>query len=236
MLNWFNKIRITSNIFAYVLILISLSTIYFGVLVQNKSLASLPEEFKNEIESEKLENKSYSLMPTNISVMPESLPSGHLYLSTILSNGTAIYTRDSTDELFPFQLDRWYQQIQFVPGYPDRDPNENMTINNLIVGEISDFDNFDDLLNQSRIYKDVLFNSTTILELPSKDISFMEAEIKFPNGDSGIYYGIYDGNQQTDRSELNLYMDPDSNPSSIGSVPAIEIKSNDLLLHTSLLP
>jgi hypothetical protein len=210
------------------LILVSLSAAYFGVLVQNNTLASL-EEFKNEIESEKLENNPYSMMPTNISVMPESLPTGHLYLSTILSNGTAIYTRDSTDELFPFQLNRWYQQIQFVPGYPDRDRKENLTIDNLIVGEISDFDNFDELLNHSRIYKDVLFNSTTILELPNKDISFMEAEIKFPNGESGIYYGLYDSNQQTNRSELNLYLDPDSNPSNIGSVPAIEIKSNDLL-------
>jgi hypothetical protein len=106
---------------------------YFEVLVQNKTLASLIEEFKNEIESEKLENKSYSLMPTNISVMPESLPTGHLYLSTILSNGSAISTRDSTDELFPFQLDRQYQQIQFVPGYRDCDSNENLTIYNLIV-------------------------------------------------------------------------------------------------------
>jgi hypothetical protein len=232
MLNWFNENRITFSIFAYVLILVSLSANYFGVLVQNKTLAS-SEEFKNEIESEVLENNPYSMMPANISVMPESLPTGHLYLSTVLSNGTAIYTRDSTDELFPFQLNRWYQQIQFFPDYPAGDPKENLTINNLIVGEISDFDNFDELLNHSIIYKDVLFNSTTILELPNKDISFMEAEIKFPNGESGIYYGLYDGNQQTDRSELNLYMDPESNPSSIESVPAIEIKSNDLLYNVT---
>ncbi|MGI0043993.1 MAG: hypothetical protein ACRD47_09800, partial [Nitrososphaeraceae archaeon] len=170
---------------------------------------------------------------TNISVIPESLPAGNLYLSSILSNGTAMYTRNLTDELFPFQLDRWYQRIQFVPIYQDRNPNENLTINNLVIGELSDFDNFDELLNQARIYKDVPSNSTTILDLPNKDISFMEAEIIFPNGDSGIYYGLYDGNQQTDKSELKLYMKPETNPSSKVSVPAMEIKSYDLLYNVT---
>lgn len=230
---YFNRIRITFNIIAYVMILISLSIIYIGVSVQNNTLASFTPEFKNEIDSGEIEIRSYPLMPTNISVMPESLPAGHLYLSSILSNGIVIYTRNSTDELFPFQLDRWYPRIQFVPGYPDRHPNENLTINNLIIGEISDFENFDDLLNQSRIYKNILFNSTAILDLPNKDISFMEAEIRFPNGDSGIYYGIYDGNQLTDKSELDSYMDPGSNPSSLSTIPAIEIRSNDLLYNVT---
>jgi hypothetical protein len=87
--------------------------IYFGLKVQNYILASLTHEFKNEIGSEDIEIHSYPLIPTNISVMPESLPTGHLHLSSTLPNGTAAYTRNSTDELFPFQLDRWYQHFQF---------------------------------------------------------------------------------------------------------------------------
>ena len=88
-------------------------------------------------------------------------------------------------------------------------------------------------MNQSRVYKNILFDSTAILELPNKDISFMEAEIQFPNGGAGIYYGLYDGNQQTDRSELDSYMDPGSNPNTISSIPAIEIRSNDLLYNVT---
>jgi hypothetical protein len=233
MFKCFNKIQINYNILAYVLIPLMLSMTYLGLSIQNFALASLPSEIKNETKSENIEISSYALVPTNISVIPESLPAGNLYLSSILSNGTAMYTRNLTDELFPFQLDRWYQSIQFVPIYQDRNPNENLTINNLIIGELSDFDNFDELLNQARIYKDVPSNSTTILDLPNKDISFMEAEIIFPNGDSGIYYGLYDGNQQTDKSELKLYMKPETNPSNLGSVPAIEIKSNDLLYNVT---
>lgn len=229
----FNKIRISYNILASILIPMILSMIYFGLSIQNYTLASLVSDIKNEMKSENIEINSYSIVPTNISVIPESLPTGDLYLSSMLSDGTAMYTRNLTDELFPFQLDRWYQHIQFVPGYQDRNPDENLTINNLVIGELSDFDNFDELLNQARIYKDVPFNSTTILDLPNKDISFMEAEIIFPNGDSGIYYGLYDGNQQTDKSELKLYMKPEANPSSIGSVPALEIKSNDLLYNVT---
>jgi len=210
-----------------------LSMTYLGLSIHNYALATLPNEIKNDMKSENFETNFHSLVPTNISVIPESLPAGNLYLSSILSNGTATYTRNLTDELFPFQLDRWYQQIQFVPIYQDRNPNENLTINNLVIGELSDFDSFDELLDQARIYKDVPLNSTTILDLRNKDISFMEAEIIFPNGNSGIYYGLYDGNQQTDKSELKLYMKPETKPSSLGSVPAIEIKSNDLLYNVT---
>jgi hypothetical protein len=208
-----------------------LSMTYLGLSNQSYALASLPSEIKIEMISENIETNFHS--PINISVIPESLPAGNLYLSSILSNGTATYTRNLTDELFPFQLDRWHQYIRFVPIYQDRNPNENLTINNLVIGELSDYDSFDELLDEARIYKDVPFNSTTILDLPNKDISFMEAEIIFPNGASGIYYGLYDGNQQTDKSELKLYMKPETNPSSLGSVPAIEIKSIDLLYNVT---
>lgn len=56
------------------------------------------------------------------------------------------------------------------------------------------------MLNHSRIYEDVPFNSTIMLDLPNRDVSFMEAKVKFTNDDVGIYHGLYDGNQQTDTS------------------------------------
>ena len=52
MSNCFNKFRINYNILTSVLVLILLSMTYFGLSVQNYTLASLKHEFKNEIESE----------------------------------------------------------------------------------------------------------------------------------------------------------------------------------------
>ena len=106
MFKCFNKIRINYNILASVLILMMFSMTYLGLSIQNYALASLPCEIRNEMKSENSEINFYSLVPTNISVMPESLPAGNSYLSPIFSNGTATYTRNLTDELFPFQLDR----------------------------------------------------------------------------------------------------------------------------------
>jgi hypothetical protein len=187
---------------------------------------AITNESRSEIEDIEID---YSLVPTNVSVMPESLPAGNLYLSSVLSDGTITYTRNLTDEVFPFQLDRWYQQIQFIPIYKDRNLPTNLTIESLLIGEMQDFDNFDELLSHARLYRDVPLNSTIILDLPNKDVSFMEVEMKFSNGDVGVYFGLYDGNQQTDKSELRSYMNPESNPSSIASVPATEIRSNSLL-------
>ena len=42
---------------------------------------------------------------------------------------------------------------------------------------MSDFDNFDELLNHSRIYEDVPFNSTIILDLPNRDVSLIDFSI-----------------------------------------------------------
>ena len=202
------------------------------ILNQDYSKIFAAGNIKNESGSEKTQI-DYSLIPTNISVLPESLPGGNLYLSSILSNGTITYTRNLTDEVYPFRMYRWYQQIRFEPNYQDRIQHSNVTIERLLIGQMSDFDNFDELLNRSRIYEDVPFNSTIVLDLPNRDVSFREAEMKFPNDDVSIYHGLYDGIHQTDKSELRLYMNSESIPSSLSSIPAIGIKSNGLLYNVT---
>lgn len=218
-----------TNYHSLVSVFITLLLVMYVILVINlyySTAKATTNESRSGIEDIETD---YSLVPTNVSVLPESLPTGNLYLSSILSDGTITYTRNLTDEVFPFQLDRWYQQIQFIPIYKDRNLHTNLTIESLLIGEMQDFDNFDELLSHARLYRDVPLNSTIILDLPNKDVSFMEVEMKFSNGDSGVYFGLYDGNQQTDKSELRSYMNPESNPSSIASVPATEIRSNSLL-------
>jgi hypothetical protein len=227
MIQFFNKIQ--TNYDSLVSIFIPLLLAMTAILVMNQfysTVKAITNESGSGVENIEID---YSIVPTNISVLPESLPAGRLYLSSILSDGTITYTRNLTDEIFPFQLDRWYQQIQFMPIYKDRNLHTNLTIESLLIGEMQDFDNFDELLSHARLYRDVPLNSTIILDLPNKDVSFMEVEMKFSNGDVGVYFGLYDGNQQTDKSELRSYMNPESNPSSITSVPATEIKSNSLL-------
>lgn len=170
-------------------------------------------------------------IPSNISIIPEGLEEGTLYLSSIQSNNSIVYTRDLTDELYPFQLVNWYPLVQFRPNYDHNIPDSNMTINNLIIGQIKDFNKFDDLLQQASLYKNIPFNSTVILDLPNKEISFMEAELVFPNGESGIYYGLYDGNQKSNKSDVNVYINPESDLKILESDPATEIMSNALLYN-----
>jgi hypothetical protein len=227
----FNKIKVNCDILTFMIISTLLVMASGNILNQGYSV-SAAGNIGNESESEKL-RFDYSTVPTNISVLPESLPTGNLYLSSILSNGTITYTRNLTDELFPFQLDRWYQQIKFIPNYEDQIEDSNTVIGKLIIGQMSDFDNFDELLDHSRMYVDVALNSTMIIDLPNQDVSFMEAEMKFPTGDVGIYYGLFDGNQQTDKSELSSYLNPESIPSSLSSIPAIGIKSDSLLYNAT---
>jgi hypothetical protein len=230
MFQCFNKIRI--NYYLLTFIFIPLLVVMTCMVISNKDYSMVSVAGKVENESGSGNTKiDYSIVPTNISVLPESLPEGNLYFFSILSNGTITYTRNLTDEVFPFQLNRWYQQIQFVPNYQNLSPHENLTITNLVIGQMSDFDNFDRLLDQARIYKHVPLNSNLILDLPNNDVSFMLAQVRFPDGYSGIYYGLYDGNQKTDKSELESYMNPESNPSNISFVPATEIKSNNLFYN-----
>ena len=221
--------KIQTNYHSLVSVFIPLLLVMSAILVMNQyysAAKAITNESRSGIENIEID---YSIVPTNVSVLPESLPAGNLHLSSIFSDGTITYTKNLTDEVFPFQLDRWYQQIQFIPIYKDRNLHTNLTIESLLIGEMQDFDNFDELLSHARFYKDVPLNSTIILDLPNKDVSFMQVEMKFSNGDIGDYFGLYDGNQQTDKSELRSYMNPESNPSSITSVPATEIKSNSLL-------
>ena len=171
------------------------------------------------------------IIPSNISIVPEGLEEGTLYLSSIQSNNTIVYTRDLTDELYPFQLVNWYPLVQFRPNYDYHSPDNNVTINNLLIGQIKDFNKFNDLLQQASLYKNIPFNSTVILDLPNKEISFMEAELVFPNGESGIYYGLYDGNQKSNKSEVNVYINPESNLKMLESNPATEIMNNEFLYN-----
>lgn len=176
---------------------------------------------------------SFEPIPTNISVSVEPKDTGTLYLSALISDGNIELTRDLNDELFPFQTTNWYQLVTLTPNYLETANKTDLEFDNLIVGQLEDFDNFDDLLSQARLYSDVPVNRTFILDLPHKDISFMQLQIPFPNGTSGIYYGLYDGNQQGDKSDINLRLNPESTLKILDSDPAIGIKTNEQLYNVT---
>ena len=137
MIQFFNKIQTNYDSLGSIFIPLLLAMTAILVMNQFYSTAkAITNESGSGIENIEID---YSIVPTNISVLPESLPVGSLYLSSILSDGTITYTRNLTDKVFPFQLDRWYQQIQFMPIYKDRNLHTNPTIEI----EMQDFDNFD---------------------------------------------------------------------------------------------
>ncbi len=157
----------------------------------------------NENQSEISKQQHTLRIPNNITVIPELLDKGHLALSAISYNNTIEYMRDLDDELLPFQLNKWHQFIKFIPNYEHHTQNHNLTISNLLIGQIGNFNNFDELLKNARLYQDIPINSTVIINLPNDSVSFMIAEIKSSNLESGIYYGLYDGNTYADKNEIN---------------------------------
>ena len=61
----------------------------------------------------------------------------------------------------------------------------------------------------------------------------MQLQVNLSNGDSGIYYGLYDGNQQTDKSEINLRLNPESSLKILDTISADEIQTSPALYNVT---
>jgi hypothetical protein len=225
------------------LIMLSIITPVF-LLLLNCGLADTPQVLgsenktdmdmdNNQYEQSSNLNSVYPSIPSNISVVVEPKDTGTLYLSAIISNDVVNFTRNLDDELFPFQVVNWYQLTKFTPNFEKVSNLDNLTSNSLIIGQLQDFNEFVDLLEQARIYSDVPFNETFILDVPNKDVSFMQLQVNLSNGDSGIYYGLYDGNQQTDKSEINLRLNPESSLKILDTISADEIQTSPALYNVT---
>ncbi len=200
---------------------------------QNVLGSTNSDNYTNKNLSEQNNPISFEPIPSNISVHVEPKDTGTLYLSALISDGNVEFTRDLDDEIFPFQTTNWYQLVTLDPNYVEFSNNTNLKFDNVIVGQLQDFDDFDELLDQARIYSNVPVNKTFILDLPTKDVSFMQLQIPFQNGTSGIYYGLYDGNQQGDKSEIDLRLNPESSLKILDSDSAINIKTNEQLYNVT---
>lgn len=207
------------------------------ILLMGYGISSTSQALGSEVTTDIGNNQSeliYSSIPSNISVTIEPKDTGTLYLSAIISNGDVNFTRNLDDELFPFQIVNWYQLTKFTPNFEKTSNFDNLNISSLIVGQLQDFDEFADLLEQARIYSDVSFNETFILDVPNMDVSFMLLQVNFSNGDKGIYYGLYDGNQQPEeKSEISLRLNPESSLKILEYISADEIQPNESLYNVT---
>ena len=188
---------------------------------------------QDNIQSNQDNQDAFEQIPSNISIHVEPKDAGTLYLSAIISNGKIDFTRDLDDELFPFQTTNWYQLVTLTPNHTETLQSTDIKFDNLIVGQLQDFDNFDELLEQARIYSGVSVNETFILDLPNNDVSFMLLQMPYPDNTTGIYYGLFDGNQQGDKSEINLRLNPKSTLKILESDSAIDIKTNQQLFNVT---
>jgi len=223
------------------LIMLSITTPIF-ILMMSYGISATPQALGSNFKPDMNNNQSgsisdpdsiYSSIPSNISVTIEPKDTGTLYLSAILSNGDINFTRNLDDELFPFQVVNWYQLMKFTPNFEKTSNFDNLNISSLVVGQLQDFDGFADLLEQARIYSDVPFNETFILDVPNRDVSFMLLQVDFSNGDKGIYYGLYDGNQQTEKSETHLRLNPESSLKILEPRSADEIQPSEPLYNVT---
>jgi hypothetical protein len=208
-LSYLNNIRVNfiTKIFFIVVAIsvtgsnISINSTNGDVIVSNNNTNNTNNLNENPYKTSKQQHTSD--IPKNISVIPELLDKGYLTLSAISYNNTIEFARDLDDELLPFGLNSWHQFIKFIPNYENQAQNHNLTISNLLIGKIGNFNSFDELLKEAMLYQDVPINSTVIIELPNNSVSFMIAEVRASNPESGIYYGLFDGNQNEDKSEIN---------------------------------
>ena len=175
-----------------------------------------------------------SEIPTNISVVPNSLDKGFLILSAISINDTLIqYTRDLNDEILPFQLTSWNQSLQFSPNYEDPSQEQNLTLTNLLIGHIGNFSNFENLLREAKWYKDLLTRLNLTIELPNDSVSFMLAEVELSNNISGIYYGNFDGNQNADKYQDDSSINSDLQFRDLKTGSISQLKTDDSLYNVT---
>ncbi|MDN5847088.1 MAG: hypothetical protein L0H53_12540 [Candidatus Nitrosocosmicus sp.] len=215
---------------------ISIFVMGYGISATSQALGSnvTTDIGNNQSESIPNPNSISSSIPSNISVTIEPKDTGTLYLSAIISNGDVNFTRNLDDELFPFQVVNWYQLTKFTPNFEKTSNLDNLNVSGLIVGPLQDFDEYADLLEQARTYSDVPFDETFILDVPNRDVSFMLLQIDFSNGDKGIYYGLYDGNQEhEEKSEISLRLNPESSLKILESVSADEMPLNEPLYNVT---
>ncbi len=202
-----NRINFTITIFLIIVAItitvtnISINTTNAVAIASNNNISNTSNLDENQSKTNKQQHNLE--IPNNISVIPELLDKGYLALTAISYNNTIEYTRNLNDELLPFELNEWHQFIKFIPNYEHQSQNHSLTISNLLVGQIGNFNNFENLLKEAMLYQDIPINSTVIIELPNNSVSFMIAEIKSSNPESSIYYGLFDGNQNEDKTEIN---------------------------------
>lgn len=172
-------------------------------------------------------------IPVSVVVDPKSLDEGNLILTAINVNNVSIeYVKDLDQELTPFQLDKWYQPLQFLLD-SDTYGKQNLTINNLLIGPINSFDTFDGLLSEGSLYKNIKFGNNITITLPNKGVSFMMAEIQFPNNTSAIFYGLFDGNQVTDSPDVENGQLSENLPVNLQTSLPLDINDNKGLYDMS---
>lgn len=226
-----NRINFTITIFLIIVAMtitgtnISINTTNAVAIASNNNIGNTSNLDENQSKTNKQQHNLE--IPNNISVIPELLDKGYLALTAISYNNTIEYTRNLNDELLPFELNEWHQFIKFIPNYEHQAQNHSLTISNLLIGQIGNFNNFDDLLKEAMLYQNIPINSTVIIELPNNSVSFMIAEIKSSNPESGIYYGLFDGNQDEDKTEIN----PKLESSILKTINPLNIKVDNSLYN-----
>ncbi|MDQ4073987.1 MAG: hypothetical protein M3162_06750 [Thermoproteota archaeon] len=192
--------KITSKIFSITIIYFAIILIYnpqYKPLNAESSIVNYLTHNQSQFTKEQYLDTQ---IPNKISLIAESSGMGELLLTAINNNGTIQYTRDINDELTPFQLTKWHQVMEFELNDTGNN-QDNLTITNLLIGNLKDFDSFDDLLKESKSYKNVPLKSNVFVLLPNESVSFMAGEIEFPSGISGLYYGLFDANLFADTSK-----------------------------------
>ena len=148
--------------------------------VYQVSFADSPQGFHLTTENNKLE------LPEVLSLIGTNLQVAQIPLVAILDNGAvALIKQESYPQKTMSEVGYFNPTFEFQFREGSKLPIEE--INQILIGEIGQYDNSSEALNSSYIFKNIKFGEETVLELENDGFTYMIIEAKFANNISGVY-------------------------------------------------
>ena len=190
--------------FIFVMLILSLSATLLSL--DEQVIASINNTFDSNHSSQPLDKDGSNTridLPSEILLEINKTFATPIPLRVIQINESMIENKPVESK--PFEFSEWYPSISF------HILNETLPGNNKIIwilmGKITSFESIEEMLNDAVFYKNVPLDKKVLLPLAVGGASFMLVKVQFTDKHSGIYYEVFDGNQEGDKPLLDDYLE-----------------------------
>jgi hypothetical protein len=180
-----------------------------GELISQKSISS--SQSNTTIDSgivppsiENNENIDLSKLPDTLTVSTSNDDNDFPLVAAIGRNSSTQGPQLSDISDSVFEINDWAPKFtfQFIQG----SDVGLVDMNRILVGQIKSYNTINDAFKNSKLWKDVPLNQQLVLKQDHSGLNYMIAEVKFANGMSGIYSGVFNnkpfGDKRIDLSSL----------------------------------